>query len=43
MPEKLQGGFRMTGLTLFLVVVGAAYVASWLLRIVDIIEGKHRR
>ena len=32
----------MTNTTLFLVVVGAATVTSWLFRIVDAIEGRRR-
>ena len=32
----------MTNATLFLVVVGAATVTSWLFRIVDAIEGRRR-
>ena len=32
----------MTNTTLFLVVVGAATVTSWLFRLVDTIEGRRR-
>ena len=32
----------MTNTTLFLVVIGAATVTSWLFRLVDAIEGRHR-
>ena len=32
----------MTNATLFLLIVGAATVTSWLFRIVDAIEGRRR-
>ena len=32
----------MTNTTLFLVIIGAATVTSWLFRLVDTIEGRHR-
>lgn len=32
----------MTGGTLFLVIIGAAYATSWLFKVIDLIEGKQR-
>lgn len=40
--KDYKGGNDMTGGTLFLVIIGAAYVTSWLFTVIDIIDGKHR-
>ena len=40
--KDYKGGNDMTGGTLFLVIIGAAYVTSWLFKVIDLIEGKQR-
>ena len=40
--KDYKGGNDMTGGTLFLVIVGTAYATSWLFKVIDLIEGKHR-
>ena len=40
--KDYKGGYDMTGGTLFLVIIGAAYATSWLFKVIDLIEGKQR-